>query len=130
MNLAGFAVKNLGSANDFAAECRADGLMTEAYAKDRELSGQAANQVDANSGILRGAWAGRNYDGFGLAPRNFLDGNFIVAMHLDIATQLAKVLGQVVGKGIVVVEQQNHLASFSHDRGARLPARPRAPAIC
>src|SRR5258705_9188751 len=122
-------MKNLGSANDFAAECGADGLMTQAYAKDREFSGQAANQVDANSGILRGAGARRNYNGFGLAPRNFLDGDFVVAMHFDIASQLAKILGQVVGKRIVVVEQQNHLASFS-GRGSRLPARPRAPATC
>src|SRR6267154_5163021 len=129
MNLAGLAVKNLGSANDFATECRADGLMTQAYAKDRKFSGQAANQVDANPGVLRSTWTRRNYDGVRLAPRNFLDGDFVVAVHLDIATQLAKILRQVVGKRIVVVEQQNHLASFS-GRGSRLPARPRAPAIC
>src|SRR6267154_4150649 len=129
MNLAGLAVKNLGSANDFATECRADGLMAQAYAKDRKFSGQAANQVDANSGVLRSAWAGRNYDGVRLAPRNFLDGDFVVAVHLDIATQLAKILGQVIGKGIVVVEQQNHLASFS-GRDARLLARPGARVIC
>src|SRR5882762_4646635 len=122
-------MKNLGSANDFATERRADGLMAKTYTEDRKFSGQAANQVDANSCILRSAWAWRNYDGFRLAPRNLLDGDFVVAMHLDIATQLAKILGQVIGKRIVVVEQQNHLASFN-GRGSRLPAQPRAPAIC
>jgi hypothetical protein len=29
-------------------------------------------------------------------------------MHLDVAAQFAEILGEVVGKGIVVVEKQNH----------------------
>ncbi len=36
------------------------------------------------------------------------DGNLVVAMHLYVAAQLAEILRQVVGKRIVVVEQQNH----------------------
>jgi hypothetical protein len=31
-------------------------------------------------------------------------------MHFDVANQLAEILREVVGKGIVVVEKQNHIA--------------------
>jgi len=39
MDFAGFAVKKLWSANDFAAERRADRLMAEANTQDGKLSG-------------------------------------------------------------------------------------------
>src|SRR6266478_927296 len=108
VNLAGLAVKNLRRANDFAAERRADGLMAETHTENREFPRQSANQIDANSSVLRCAWTRRNYNAFRLAARNFLDRNFVVAMHLDIAAQFAEILRQVVGERIVVVEQQNH----------------------
>src|ERR1700719_1347697 len=82
--------------------------MAEADAQDWELAGKLANQVDADSGVLRRARPGRNHDAFRLAPRDFLDGNFVVTMDLDVAAQLAEILRQVIGKRIVVVEQQNH----------------------
>ena len=40
MDFAGFAVEELGGADDFAAEGRADGLMTEADAEDGEFAGE------------------------------------------------------------------------------------------
>src|SRR4029077_20677924 len=58
--LAGLAVEKFRSANDFASERRADGLMTQADTENREFPGQAANQIDANSGVLRRAGARRN----------------------------------------------------------------------
>src|SRR5579864_309070 len=98
MNLAGLAVENFGRANDFASERRADSLMAEADAEDRKLTGELANQVDADSGVLRRARTGRNHNAFRLAARDFFDGNFVVAMNLDVAAQLAEILRQVVGK--------------------------------
>src|SRR5260370_19922365 len=108
MDLAGFAMKQLRSANDFAAECGADGLMAEAHTKDGKLSREALDQLHGNARLLRGAGAGRDDDALGLAPGNFFDGNFVFAMHFDLATQLAAILRNVVGEGIVVVEKQNH----------------------
>src|ERR1700736_2332786 len=91
VNLAGLAVKKFRSANDLAPEGRADGLMAEAHTENREFPSQAANQIDANSGILRRAGARRNHDALRFAARDFLDGDFVVPMHLDVAAQLAQI---------------------------------------
>src|SRR6266436_8224007 len=98
VNLAGLAVEKFRSANDFASERRTNGLMAQADTENREFPSQAANQIDANSGILGRAWPGRNHDALRLAARDFLYGDFVVAMHLDVATQLAEILRQVVGE--------------------------------
>ena len=58
MNLASLAMEDFRRANNFSAEGGANGLMAEAYTENREFSGKAANQVDANSGVLRRARSG------------------------------------------------------------------------
>ena len=59
---AGFAMHEMGSAHDFAAESFADGLMSQADAQHGNFSGELANQFDADAGILRSAGAGRDDD--------------------------------------------------------------------
>jgi len=108
MNLAGFAVKKFRRADDFAAERRANGLMAEANTEDGKFSGEALDQLDGNARLLRSARAGRNHDAFRLSADNFFDGDFVVAMHFDLATQLAEILREVISKRIVVVQKQNH----------------------
>src|SRR6266404_1194759 len=130
MNLAGFAVEQFGGANDFAAERRADSLVAETNAEDRKFSSEAANQINADAGILWSARPGRNHDAFRLAARDFLNRNFVIAMYFDVAAQLAKVLRQVIGERIVVIEQQNHIAGSSGWRGAQIPMRSAARATC
>src|ERR1700730_4985664 len=58
VDLAGLPVKDFRRANDFSSECRADGLVAEAHAKNLNVPRQALNEVDANSGILRRAGTG------------------------------------------------------------------------
>src|SRR5439155_15427577 len=108
MNLARLAVEKFRRANHFSTERRTDRLVSEANAKDREFSGKPPNQLDADSRVLWCAWSRRNHDAFGLAARNFLHGNLVVAMHFDIAAQLAEILRQVIRKRVVVIEQKNH----------------------
>ena len=55
---AGFAVHQVRGANDLAAKSRADGLMSEADSEDRHLSRKMLDQLNADSGVLRGAGAG------------------------------------------------------------------------
>src|SRR5215470_12656484 len=57
---------------------------------------------------MRGARAGRNHNALRFSADDFFDGNLVVAMHLDVATKLAEILREVIGEGVVVVEQQNH----------------------
>src|SRR5260370_32599164 len=108
MDLARLAMEEFGSADDFAAERGANGLVAEAHAEDGKFSGQALDEFHGNAGLLRRARAWGNHDAFRISPDNLFDGNLVVAMHLDAATQLAEILREVVGKGIVVIEKQNH----------------------
>src|SRR6266849_6963369 len=92
MDLARFAMEEFWSAADFAAERGANGLMAKAHAEDGKFSGEALDQFYRNARFLRRARTGRNHDAFRLATDNFFDGNFVVAVHFDLATQFAEIL--------------------------------------
>lgn len=49
-----------------------------------------------------------NHDALGIQRFDFGDGQLVVAHHFDLGTQLAEVLHNVVGKGVVVVDHQQH----------------------
>ena len=112
LDFTGLAVEKFGSANDFAAEGSTDGLMTKADTEDGTFSCQFFDKLDRNTRFLRSAGAGRDNDAFWFATRDFFDRNFIVAMDFYRAAKFAEILGEVVGKGIVVVEEKNHLRLF------------------
>ncbi len=92
MDLARLTVEEIRSADDLAAERGADGLMAEAHTEDGKFSGEALDQFYGNACLLRSARTGRNHDAFWLSPGNLFDGNLVVAMHLDVATQLTEIL--------------------------------------
>src|ERR1700736_5381336 len=48
VNLAGFAVEELRSANDFSSEGRANGLMPEAHAEHGKFAREALDPLDAD----------------------------------------------------------------------------------
>src|SRR5215467_10534785 len=98
MNLAGFAVEKLGRANDLSAESCADGLVAKADAQDRKLSCETFYELHGDARLLRGAGARRNHDTFWLAARNLLNGDLVVAMDFDCATEFPEILGKVVGE--------------------------------
>jgi hypothetical protein len=104
VDFAGLAVEELRSAHHFAAKCRANCLVSQADAKNREFAREPANQLNADAGVLRRAGTRRNHNALRLAARNFLHGNFVVAVDFNVATQLAEILRQVIGKRIVVVD--------------------------
>ncbi len=61
------AVHRRGRADHLAAECLADRLMAEADAEDRDFARGGGDQVQADAGLVRRAWAGRQHDRFRLA---------------------------------------------------------------
>jgi hypothetical protein len=67
-----------------------------------------ADQFDADAGFPRSAGSGRNDDTFGMHRLDLFDGHFVVAANLNLGAQFAQVLDEVVSKGIVVVEDEDH----------------------
>src|SRR6266849_395701 len=115
LNLAGLPVKKFGRADYFPAKRRTDRLVSQANTQNRKLPAQFLDKLHGNPCLLRRARPGRDHDAFRLSLHNLLDGNLVVAMHLNLATQLAQILRQVVGKRVVVVQQQNHLFLFARE---------------
>ena len=72
------------------------------------FAGKVADQIDADAGFLRRAWAGRNDDALRLHRFNIGDCELIVAANLNLGAEFAEILNQVIGKGIVVVENEDH----------------------
>ena len=110
LDFAGLAVHQFLRADDASTESRSDGLMAKAHTEDRNVAGEAPDQRNADAGFLRSTRAGRNDDAFGAPGPDFVEGDLIVAANFELLTHLPKILGEVVGKRIVVVEEQNHVA--------------------
>ncbi len=108
----GFAVHELGGADDLATEGCSDGLMAEADAEDGNFAGHALDQRDENACVLRRARAGRKQDAIWIESLDLVDGKLIVAANQNVvavvAAEFAEVLDEVVGEGIVVVEDEDH----------------------
>src|SRR5450755_907661 len=106
--------------------------MSEAHTQNRKFSRQALNKFDRDSSFFRCAGARRNYDPLWFALDDLFHRNFVVAMYLDVTTQFAQKLRQVVGERIVVVEQQNQDVPLAQFSGGvpRFPGQSAARATC
>src|SRR5712692_5077455 len=104
-DFAGLAMKEFRRAHDFSAKGGANGLVPQAHAEDGDFSGKPLDYLHGDARLLRGAGTRRDDNLFRAASGNFVRGNFVVAAHLDIAAQLAEILREVVGEGVVVVQQ-------------------------
>jgi len=105
---AGLAVHQVRGADHLAAEGLADGLMAEADAEDGDFAGHVTDERHQNAGLARRAGTGREQDAVGAECFDLLNGQLVVAMDFHLGTQFSKVLDEVVGKGIVVVENEYH----------------------
>ncbi len=104
---AGFAVHQSRSAHDLSAKGGTYGLMSEADAENRNLAREVPNEIDADSGLLRRTWTGRNDDAVRLHCLNVGDCNPIVPANLNLGAEFPEILNEVVGKRIVVVENED-----------------------
>ena len=91
-----------------AAKGRADRLVSEAHAKNGNVPGEVADQIDADAGILRSAWARGEHDTLGLHGLDIGDSELVVAANLNLGAQFAKVLDEVISERIVVIEDEDH----------------------
>ena len=118
-HVAGLAVHQLGRADHVAAKGRADGLVAEADAENRNLAGHVADEVDGDAGLLRRAGAGREEDAVRVQGFDLVRGQLVVAADDDVGAELAHVLDEVVGEGVVVVEDEDHCVQCSAGCGCR-----------
>jgi len=90
------------------AEGGTDTLMSEAYAKDRDLGTEALNGKAGDSSFAWSAWPRRDDDFLGSKLCDFVDGDLVIAVDHDLGPKLAEIMKEVVGKRVVIVDQQNH----------------------
>jgi len=105
---AGLAVHQVRRADDSSAKSRANGLMSETNSQDWNFAREVPNQVDADTGFLRCAWSRRDHDSLRLHRLNFVDRDLIVAPNFHLRAKFSEILDEVVGKGIVIVENEDH----------------------
>ena len=102
------AMHQAGRRIDVAAKNCADTLMAEAHAENRFLGTELANEFVANASVFGSSRSGRNADPLRIERFNFRDRDFIVALHEHVTTEHAKILDEIVGKRIVVIDDQEH----------------------
>ena len=94
--------------HDARAENFADGLMPQANAENRNLAAEALDCGFRHAAVVGAAGAGRDDNRPRPRRRDSRRVDFVVAPHFDRRAQFAQKLEQIVGEGIVVVDQQNH----------------------
>src|ERR1051326_550218 len=122
-NVADLSVHQGRGANDFSSEHLADRLMAETDAKNGRRLMKLSNDVLCNACIRRSARSRRNHNARGLQPCDLFQRDLVVAINAQLFTQLAQILDEIVGEGIVVIDDENH---SSNPRCARLIARIKA----
>src|SRR5688572_28517072 len=92
--------------DDLSAKRLPDRLMTEAYAENRYSLGKALQQSQRNARFVRRTRAGRNTDPLGCKLFDLIKCDLVVARDPHILTKLAKILDEVVGEAVVVIDHQ------------------------
>ena len=102
-------VNDFAGVGDSSAERLADGLLAQADPQDRRLAGEVLDDINADAGLFRRAGTGGDHDLLRRHHFDVLDGHLVVAHHLDVGTQFAEVLVEVVGEAVVVIDKQDHV---------------------
>src|SRR5579884_3928745 len=102
------AVQNRRRSHHLAAECRADRLMPETNAEDRNSRRRCPDQIEANTGLVGSARTGRQDDGVRIGGDNRLHRHFVVPAHRDLGSELAEIVHKIEGETVVVIDQADH----------------------
>ena len=115
------AVHQAGGVGHLAAVGQADRLVPEADAQGRDLPADRGRRLHDDPRVLRPPRPGRQDDVIRPELPDFLHGHRVVADHPDVRVQRADELVEVVGKAVVVIDQQDHIVTASSS--ARSEAR-------
>jgi hypothetical protein len=114
----GFAVHQAPVALDGSAPGVANALVAEAYAEGGEFGAEVLEDFVGDAGLFGAAGAGGDNDVGGFEGFDLVDGGFVVAedAHGAFGVQFADALDEVVGEGVVVIDQYNHGRSICKGR--------------
>jgi hypothetical protein len=88
-----------------------DRLVSQAYAENRHPSSKVTHQINADAGFVGRARAGGDDNLCGTHVLDLSQGDLVIATNFDLRAQFPKILNQVVGKGVVVVEYEDQVGS-------------------
>src|ERR687887_2791856 len=94
--------------NNLTAEGCADTLVAQTNAENRYTLSKATNDIAGDARLLGCAGTGRNKDFIRMQSLDFIQRDFIIPKDLHIGAQLAEIMEQIVGEGIVVVDEKYH----------------------
>lgn len=83
-------------------------LMAQTNAKYGNLFAKTRDNFFADARLVRRSWPGRNANVTRRQRRDLIDVNRIVSCDGQFAPKLAKVLGEVVGERVVIIQKQKH----------------------
>ncbi len=106
-----FAMHEVFCADDFTSKNLADGLVAEADAEDGSGVTKLADDITTDASFVWRAGARGDANALGGEFADFVDAHSIIANHLHFRAKLAKVLHEVVGEGVVVIDNEEHLNS-------------------
>ena len=124
VDLRGFAMHQLGSARDHAAEGFGDRLVSKAHTENRDRRSQRADELYRDPRVARHAGAWRDHDEVRRQRTDLFDAGDIVPNNSHQRPELAQVLVQVVGKAVVVVDQQHARRAHATTSSFTVAGRP------
>jgi hypothetical protein len=82
--------------------------VAEADTEDGNFSAEMPNHIATDTRIGGRAGSGGDDDFFGSELLDVGNGNLVVALHKELGTKFPKVLNEVVGERIVVIDDEDH----------------------
>lgn len=114
LHLPHFAVNDLVTAHNLAAEGLADGLMTQTDPHQRGTGfGGGFCQCKTNAGLVGVARTRRQQYARGIQRHRLLNVQRIVALNHHIGTKFTQVVDKIVGKAVIVIDKQEHRRNFA-----------------
>ena len=103
---------------NLAAIGLADGLVAQAHAKYRNTGTCGSNEIEADACLIGGTGAGRKDDCGWLPVQDFFHRFPVVADDGTIGPQLTQEMDEIIGKTVVIIDQDKHASCLGEEGGA------------
>ena len=90
-----------------------DALMAKTDAQCGSGWSEARDHITADAGFIRRAGSWRNDDPLRVHRLDFIERHFIISVNDNVCPKFAKILNEVIGERIVVIDDQKHLKTFA-----------------